>query len=130
MNTDIRINNATEIMNSIVKLLRKDGIKVDGRIEYRGTAISIEDKDWNVRMWIRLMWNSTFDKCIIYMSNIRFSDEFQRSGYFTNVINTLKKSKYIENIVIQSVCTDAMRNWCKKHRFSTNEYMSDYFWKA
>lgn len=124
-----RKRNSEILKDTIVKTLHKNGLNVFGRVEYNGSAICIEDENWNVRMWIRLAWDANADRCVIYMSNIKFCDILQRRGYFTEIINILKKNKYISNIVIQSVSTEAMRNWCKKHRFITNEYQSDYYWR-
>ena len=125
-----RKSNAEQVKGKIVNILNKHGLNVTGLVVYNGSAISIEDKDWNIRMWIRLAWDINAETCVIYMSNIKFSDRLQRRGLFTEIINALKKHKHISNIVVQSVSTDAMRNWCKKHRFITNEYESDYYWKA
>lgn len=124
-----RKRNAENIKDKIIDTLNKQGIKVDGRVEYNGSAICIEHKNLNIWMWLRLMWNETADKCTIYMSNIKFTPKYQRKGIFTNIINMLKRNKYIDNIVIQSVSSDSMRNWCKKHRFIEDEHAYNFYWK-
>ena len=125
-----RKQNTEEIKDKIVKTIRNYGLNVNGRVEYNGSAISIEDDEWHVRMWLRLTWDNNANKCVIFMSNINLHNKIQRKGIFTNVIKGLKTDKYIDNIVIQSVSSDAMRNWCKKHRFKPDNYGYDYFWKA
>ena len=129
----IRTQRAEYIKDNILKQVKNNGINANGRVDYNGSAILIEDDQWLVRMWIRLIWSDNLDECTVYMSNIAFNEKLQRRGNFTSIINKLKRTKYVNNIVIQSVSTPAMRNWCEKYKFkkrSNGDWDLDYYWKA
>ena len=53
-----------------------------------------------------------------------------RREIFTSIVNKLKTCKYIDNIIIQSVCSKEMYNWCIKNEFIHCETIGDFAWKA
>ena len=84
-------------------------------------------------MWIRVVWNDNLENCLVQMSNIRFAPNFQRKGIFTNIITNLKRHKYVSNIMIQSVSTEAMKRWCEDNNFVQligGNRDIDYYWKS
>lgn len=130
---EIRTRKAEKIKNSILKTLKSHGIIAIGQVDYNGNAISIRDYHDSVFMWIRIIWSNNLEDCLVQMSNIKFASNFQRQGIFAHVITNLKRHKYVSNIMIQSVSTDAMRNWCEKYKFkkrSNGDWDLDYYWKA
>lgn len=126
----VRTQRAEHIKDSILKQVVNNGINAKGRVDYNGSAILIEDEQWLIRMWIRLIWDDNLEGCTVCMSNIAFNESLQRKGHFTSVINKLKRTKYVDNILIQSVSTPAMKNWCEKHRFKNVSRTIDWVWKA
>lgn len=129
-------NNYTKEAEHIGKLIVRsveNNLKLEYTVDYRGYAISIRNvvPNEDVYIWIRLNWRQ--DKCICNILTASFAPELQRKGYFTKIINTLKRCKYIQNICIQSVCSNEMHNWCKKHKFKQVVHplvtVSDYHWK-
>ena len=103
-----------DIKERISKSLKEFGLIFD--INFRNNNQCIEVSGEDVNMWIRLLPTLNNNTMQVDFSSVFISEENQHKGVFTKVFKDLML--YVEGIdklVVSSVCSDAMRNWCTKH---------------
>lgn len=124
MNNEKLAMYSNDLLNSIIKIIEKHGEIVNGRLEYWGRAILVED-NYGTRMWIRVVeWKD--EKIRVDFSTVEFRDKLRRKGIFREICNMVRKKDYIESAVISNVCTQEMYNFCHKHNLAFNEMMNTY----
>lgn len=123
MNCDKLSIYSTDLMNLIIKIIGKHGKVVDGRLEYSGKAILIED-NYGTRFWLRVMYYN--DKIKVDFSTVELRNALRRKGVFSEICEMVKEKDYIESAVISNVCTHEMYNFCVKNGFELNEMMNSY----
>ena len=97
---------SNDLLKSIIDIINKDKKYVEGRIEYNGKAICIED-DYGTRFWIRLSLNKD-DKLIVDLSTIELKEEFQRKGIFNEICKMIQNKDYVKSAFISNICTEKM----------------------
>lgn len=123
MNCDKLSIYSTDLMNLIIKIIGKHGKVVDGRLEYSGKAILIED-NYGTRFWLRVMYYN--DKIKVDFSTVELKNALRRKGVFSEICEMVKEKDYIESAVISNVCTHEMYNFCVKNGFELNKMMNSY----
>ena len=115
---------SNDLLKSIIDIINKDKKYVEGRIEYNGKAICIED-DYGTRFWIRLSLNKD-DKLIVDLSTIELKEEFQRKGIFNEICKMIQNKDYVKSAFISNICTEKMFGFCKKYEFEFIESLNAY----
>ena len=105
MNCDKLCMYSTDLMNSIIGIIGRHGEVVDGRLEYSGRAILIED-NYGTRLWLRVMYYN--DKIKVDFSTVELRNALRRKGVFSEICEMVKEKDYIESAVISNVCTHEM----------------------
>ena len=104
------------IINVINKVL--EPYNVTAHFANNSNAISVDSNDINI--WIRLL--PVEGKYKVEISSIEFSPKYRRKGIFTSLFNELLQCNVIDKVVITSVCTTEMKNWCLKNGLKGDEY--------
>lgn len=116
------INLAREIENLVINKLW-DGF--ESYICYGGNALNIYN-DSGTRLYIRLFYEGS-GKVIVDLANINIEEAKRRKGNLTNLISSLIKNKNISKIVISSVITNEMHQFCKKHNMKYDKHLETYW---
>ena len=104
------------------------GTGLDIKIEYENNYRVIAIHNDSIELWLRL-YPGEDDKYDADISTIQFDESLRRKGLFEFMCRRLKKCTYIDKFKITSVCTDEMRNWCKKHKLeevSPSDYLVEF----
>lgn len=114
--------------NSVVRLISEILTKstFNFYLPYNGRSIEIVSKDPNndTRLYIRIVYIGR--GFAVDLSNISFDKSMQHKGYFTAIVNKLKKSRSICEIWVSSVLTPEMHSACKKLNFTVSNDISGY----
>ena len=112
-------NNIKVIQRSIKKSLDRHHIKYKSALQNNHKCIQFVGDD--LYIWIRLT-PCINDKYIVDISTIQLPLNKRRQHVFEDMFNRLSKCKYVEKIMITSVCTIEMKNWCEKHKLYKLDY--------
>ena len=104
------------IRKSIESSLRVYNIDSDVTVENFNKCIKVFDD--NVMLWVRLLPMSD-NRYVVDFSSIQLDKNLQRRGIFTSIFNSLKQCAKVGKLVVSSVCTDEMLNWCKSRGLSS-----------
>ncbi|MBO5389032.1 MAG: hypothetical protein J6A59_13065 [Lachnospiraceae bacterium] len=92
---------------------------------YGGNALNIYNES-GTRLYIRLIYEDK-DKVAVDLANINIEETERRKGNLTKLINSLKGNKYISKIVISSVLSNEMHQFCKKNCMKYNKQLETYW---
>ena len=106
----------TRVKANIEKTFRENNVNATVTIDANTKNIIIHGTD--MEAWIRLTVVPTKPSVInlVDINNIQINSVKQRKGIFTNMMLNLRELKTVNRIVITSVCTPAMEQWCSKNR--------------
>lgn len=104
------------IINVINKVL--EPYNVTAHFANNSNAISVDSYD--IDIWIRLL--PVENKYKVEISSVEFSPKYRRKGIFTSLFNKLVNCEVVSKVVITSVCTPEMKNWCLKNGLKGDEY--------
>lgn len=113
-----------EVRNSIENCLRNHGIPSEVCIVNFNNCIQVSDD--LLDLWIRFLPISGDDKYQVEISSVAFTDEYRRKGIFTDLFEVIEKVEGVGKVMISSVCTDSMLNWCNKNNLVSNNTV-DYY---
>lgn len=91
---------------------------------YNGSSFRIIGRGNYTNIYIRLE-NRNNINCVNF-SSISIDEKLQRTGILTTLVNEVSKQPAVGAIIIGSVCTEEMRNWCKKNRYDQIGYGTDF----
>ena len=113
----------TNIIADIVSnVLISYNLKSEVSVVYNFRVIQVDNSDINI--WLRLI--PTNDKYIVEISTVFLSKILQRRGIFTSLYTKLLNCDIIEKVVICSVCTKKMENWCVKNNLVSDGFGNYY----
>lgn len=130
MNTNEYIKKSQEIADVILKSLNIPDSMY--RIVYGGKAIAvvnkgdIEKEEDTLYIWLRIAWNKDMNNCNIQLANINIPTKYRRQGRLSSVMKNLKSLDFVDYILVLSVCTEEMKNFCEKYRYrhiNKNDYI-------
>ena len=104
------------IINVINKVL--EPYNVTAHFANNSNAISVNSDD--IDIWIRLL--PVENKYKVEISSIGFVTKYRRKGIFTALFNDLVQCDAVAKVVITSVCTSEMKNWCLKNGLNGDEF--------
>ena len=115
MNDLISIN---KISKNIKLSLRLKGIKSDSQIVNSNNSILIncvKGKNANqLFIWIKVY--KKCDKYILDISHVILPINKRKKRVFELIYKRLLKCRLVDKIIISSVCSIDMKNWCLKHK--------------
>lgn len=122
-NKEFILSNIKDIFDNALKNVPHESYYV-----YNGSKLRINGiYDSELYIWVGLMFIDSRVRVII--ENIVLDECDRNKGIFTSLINSLRKYKYTENIIIQNVLTDEMHFVCKKLGLFYNQELNSYYAK-
>lgn len=85
------------------------------RVGSFGRSVIIEGTDNETNIYIRTCILA--GKVVANFSNVYVDPSLQRTGILDSIVEQLKNLPCIQAIVVSSVISDSMHNFCKKHNF-------------
>lgn len=113
---------AFTISGRLSEIFDKHDYPVDIQLVNNHKCIRVEAADTFI--WIRLLEYT--GKVYVDINNIELAPSHRREGILREVCESLKSIDGIGRVVISSVCSASMHNFCKKHKFAKNDSVDGY----
>lgn len=120
---DLRLQYANKVKEAVQQTFNKKYYNVE--VRNFGTAISVLTKNTGLTsIWIRLGMNSA--GYMVNISSVQISKSLQHKGKFTNMMKDIAKLDFVKMLMVGSVCTEPMREWCNKYGFVDINGINDF----
>lgn len=113
------------IANNIKKSFNSFNILYELEIVNNYRCIQVNGPE-DLFFWVRLMYDSNTGKYIVDFNNIVLPERYRGKHVFSTIFFRVARCKYVEKVIISSVCTDRMKRWCKSHKLTEYNY-NDYY---
>ena len=110
------------ISGRLSEIFDKHNYPVDIQLVNNYKCVRVEAADTFI--WIRLL--ELANRVYVDINNIELAPSHRREGILNEICESLKSVKGIKRIVISSVCSVEMHNFCKKHNFERDDSIGGY----
>lgn len=110
------------IFGRLSEIFDKHNYPVDIQLVNNYKCVRVEAADTII--WIRLL--ELANRVYVDINNIELAPSHRREGILNEICESLKSIPGIKRIVISSVRSAEMHNFCKKHNFERNDSIDGY----